>query len=30
MANRPKLPDLHDYQERYSVIPVDPNQQNIG
>jgi hypothetical protein len=30
MANRPKLPDLHDYQERYSAIPVDPNQQNIG
>jgi hypothetical protein len=30
MANRPKLPDLHQYQEQYSTIPVDPNQQNIG
>ena len=30
MANRPKLPDLHDYQERYSSIPLDLTQQNIG
>ena len=30
MANRPKLPDLHDYQEHYSVVPLDPTQQNIG
>lgn len=30
MANRPKLPDLHDYQEHYSITPIDPMQQNIG
>ena len=30
MANRPKLPDLHEYQEHYSVVPLDPTQQNIG
>jgi hypothetical protein len=30
MANRPKLPNLHEYQEQYSAIPIDPNQQNIG
>jgi hypothetical protein len=30
MANRPKLPDLHEYQEHYSAIPLDSNQQNIG
>ena len=29
-ANRPKLPDLHQYQEYYSSIPVDPTQQSIG
>jgi hypothetical protein len=30
MANRPKLPDLRDYQEQRSSLPLDPAQQNIG
>jgi len=30
MANRPRLPELRDYQERYSSMPIDPIQQNIG
>ena len=30
MANRPKLPDLHQYQDQYSTIPVDYTQQGIG
>jgi hypothetical protein len=30
MANRPKLPNLHQYQEESSVLPIDPSQQNIG
>jgi len=30
MANRPRLPDLHAYQEQYSTVPLDPTQQNIG
>jgi hypothetical protein len=29
MANRPKLPDLHEYEQQYSSIPIDPTQQNI-
>ena len=30
MANRPKLPDLRNYQQQYSSMPMDPIQQNIG
>ena len=30
MANRPKLPDLRNYQDQYSSMPMDPIQQNIG
>ena len=29
-ANRPKLPDLHDYQNQPGNIPLDPAQQSIG
>jgi len=30
MANRPKLPELRNYQDQYSSMPLDPIQQNIG
>jgi len=30
MANRPKLPELRNYQENYSSIQIDPMQQDIG
>lgn len=30
MANRPKLPDLHQYQEQQSPLAIDYTQQGIG
>jgi len=30
MANRPRLPDLQQYQEQYSSLPIEYNQQGIG
>jgi hypothetical protein len=30
MANRPKLPDLHQYQEQYGTTIASDAQQGIG
>jgi hypothetical protein len=30
MANRPKLPDLHQYQEQYGTTIINDSQQGIG